>query len=304
MIAYHPTKSSWQKVSSSEVVVVRVTVWLYKSSLWPWPWRQQTFFSAWHSGSFCCITIPNLVTKYFMVQKISSWQTFTDIFNLCCDLDLEHSNPIFPQDTLVYDAVLSNQVWLQMDQRFRRYNKKSYFDYISPCCDLDIKHSEITFSAWLSGLLRCITIPGLATKYFLVQKISSGQTFWTFAVTLTLSAVIPFSHVTHRLIIKFGCKRISSLEDIVKIVIFWLYKPLLWPWHSRWWTNFSAWQIAFVIIHHHTKFGKKLIEQFRRYWVDMIRHTTRPTDRHTDKVISIYSLPPKSIRGCMITESW
>ena len=140
MIAYHPTKSSWQKVSSSEVVVVRVTVWLYKSSLWPWPWRQQTFFSAWHSGSFCCITIPNLVTKYFMVQKISSWQTFTDIFNLCCDLDLEHSNPIFPQDTLVYNAVLSDQVWLQTDQQFGRYSRNSPIH-----CDLDIEDSEPSF---------------------------------------------------------------------------------------------------------------------------------------------------------------
>ena len=37
-------------------------------------------------------------------------QTNINIFNLRCDLDLERSNPIFPQDTLAYDAVLSNQV--------------------------------------------------------------------------------------------------------------------------------------------------------------------------------------------------
>ena len=42
-------------------------------------------------------------------RKISG-QTFTDILNLHCDVDLEHSNPIFPQDTPAYDAVLSNQV--------------------------------------------------------------------------------------------------------------------------------------------------------------------------------------------------
>ena len=46
-------------------------------------------------------------------------RTFTNILNLHCDLDHECSNPIFPQDTLAYDAVLSNQVWLQMDQQFR-----------------------------------------------------------------------------------------------------------------------------------------------------------------------------------------
>ena len=61
-----------------------------------------------HPGLWCCITTPSLVTKCFMVQKISSGQTFTDILNLCCDLDLEHSNPIFPKDTPAYDVVLSN----------------------------------------------------------------------------------------------------------------------------------------------------------------------------------------------------
>ena len=33
-------------------------------------------------------------------------QTFTDILNLCCDLELEQSNPIFQQDTTAYNAVL------------------------------------------------------------------------------------------------------------------------------------------------------------------------------------------------------
>ena len=52
-------------------------------------------FSAWHSGSWCCITLLNLVTKCSVIQKISSEQTFTDILNLHCDLDLKGSNPIF-----------------------------------------------------------------------------------------------------------------------------------------------------------------------------------------------------------------
>ena len=40
-----------------------------------------------------------------MVQKIPFGQTFTNILNLRCDLDLERSNPIFfPQDTPAYDA--------------------------------------------------------------------------------------------------------------------------------------------------------------------------------------------------------
>ena len=28
-----------------------------------------------------------------------------------------------------------------------------------------------------------------------------------------------------------NCKQTSSSEDLTEIVIFWLYKPLLWPWH-------------------------------------------------------------------------
>ena len=85
-----------------------------------------TEISAWLSGSRCCITTPNLVTKWPVIQKISSGQTFTDILNLRCYLDLERSNPIFPHDTPAYDTVLSNQVRLQTDQQFRRYNSKSH----------------------------------------------------------------------------------------------------------------------------------------------------------------------------------
>ena len=73
----------------------------------------------------CCITIRNLVTKCSVILKISSGQTFTDILNLRCDLDLKRSTPIFPQDTPACDAVLTNQEWLQTDQQFRRNNRNS-----------------------------------------------------------------------------------------------------------------------------------------------------------------------------------
>ena len=71
-------------------------------------------------------------------------------------------------------------------------------------------------------------------------------TYWTFAVTLTLNAVIPFFHRTLWLMVlyyqtKFGCKLTCSLEDTTEIVIVLLYKPLPLPWHWTQWTNFSAW---------------------------------------------------------------
>ena len=121
MMLYYQTKFGCKPTSCLEDTTEIVIFWLYKLSLWPWHWTQWTNFSAWHFGLWCCITIPSLATKCSVVQKILSGQTFTNILNLCCDLDLECSNPTFPQDTLAYDAVLSNQVWSQTDQQFRHF---------------------------------------------------------------------------------------------------------------------------------------------------------------------------------------
>ena len=72
----------------------------------------------------------------------------------------------------------------------------------------------------------------------------------TFTVTLTLNPVIPFFHRTLRLMMlyyqtKYGCKWSRSLEDTTEIVIFWLYKPSLWPWHWTQWTNFLHDSLAY-----------------------------------------------------------
>ena len=122
---YYQTKFGCKWTRSLEDREAIVIFWLYKPSLWPWYWRQLTNFSEWHSGSWCRITIPSLVSKWSAVQKISSRQTFINKLKLYCDFDIEYSHPIFAQDTLVYDVVLSNQVWLQTDQLFRRYSRNS-----------------------------------------------------------------------------------------------------------------------------------------------------------------------------------
>ena len=126
MMLYYQTKFGCKPTSSLKDTTEIVIYWLYKPSLWPWHWTLWINFSAWHSGLWCCFIIPGLVTKCSVVPKISSGQTLTDILNLCCDLDCEHSNPIFPQATPAYDAVQSNQVHLQIDQHFRRYSKNSH----------------------------------------------------------------------------------------------------------------------------------------------------------------------------------
>ena len=113
IMMYYQTKFDCQGINSLEDIVELERIKFdYTSPLWPWPW----FFPTRHSGSQCCIIVPSLVTKCSAVQKISE-RTFTGILKL----DLECSNPIFPQDTLVYDIVLINQDWLQTDQQFRRY---------------------------------------------------------------------------------------------------------------------------------------------------------------------------------------
>ena len=90
------------------------------------------------------------------MEKLSSAQTFTDNLNLPCDLELERSNPIFPQATPAYDAVLSDQVWLQTDQQFRSYNRNSHILIM-----LTLLHKHTS----------------LVTKCSLVQKMLSRQTF-------------------------------------------------------------------------------------------------------------------------------
>ena len=165
-----------------------------------------------------------------------------DILTLRCDLDLECNNPIFPQDALAYDNLSSDHVWLPKNQQFRRYSSQSNILIIwALAVTLTLKTANNFCFAWHSGSICSITIPSLVTKCFVVQKISPGQIFTdilTFGVTLTLSAVIQFFRRTLWLKMLYyqaelGCNRTSSLEDIVEIVIFWLYKPSLWPWHWR-----------------------------------------------------------------------
>ena len=126
MMLYYQTKFGCKPTSSLEDATEIVMFWWYKPSQWPWHWTQWKTFSTWHSGLWCCKNIPGLVTKCSVVQRLLSGQTFTNILNFRCDLDLEDSNLIFEQDTLAYDAVLSNHVWLQMEQQFRRYNRSSH----------------------------------------------------------------------------------------------------------------------------------------------------------------------------------
>ena len=62
--------------------------------------------------------------KMFGGLEDISWINM-DILTLRCDLDLEGTNPLFPQDALAYDNLSSDQVWLLKNQQLRKCSKKS-----------------------------------------------------------------------------------------------------------------------------------------------------------------------------------
>ena len=85
------------------------------------------------------------------------------------------------------------------------------------------------FGSWC-----CITIPTLEINASVVQEIVSGQTFidiLTFDCDLDLEHSDPMLfHPALRYMTMYDqtqidCKRVSSSEDLVETVIFWLYNP-------------------------------------------------------------------------------
>ena len=142
--------------------------------------------------------------------------------------------------------------------------KQLYFDYISPRCGLDIENSEPFFlrdtlvydaaypyQVWRQNVL-CF-------RRYCPDKYS--LTFWTFSVTLTLNAVIPFSHRTLRLMMlykqtKCDCKRTRSLQDrILKKSCFDYIGPRSDLGIEDSEPFFFRMTHRLVIIRHHTKFG-------------------------------------------------
>ena len=65
--------------------------------------------------------------------------------NLHCDLDLENNNQFFTENTPAYEAVPSNQIWLQKDQQFSRHSRNSHIDQMSPHCGPELDESKPIF---------------------------------------------------------------------------------------------------------------------------------------------------------------
>ena len=98
---YHKAKFGCKQISSSVTMVETVIIWLYKSSLWLWSWRQQISVLN-HSQ------VPhNPLLQQVWLNSQVAWKIFgqTGIgsVNIWCDLDREQSNLPFSEDTLAHD---------------------------------------------------------------------------------------------------------------------------------------------------------------------------------------------------------
>ena len=104
-------------------------------------------------------------------EKISSGQTFTDILNLRCDLDLEHSNPIFHRTLRLMILYYQTKFGCKLTRNLEHKTEIVIFGLYRPSLWPWQWTQWINFSAWHSGLWWCISV---------VQKISSGQIFTIF----------------------------------------------------------------------------------------------------------------------------
>ena len=96
-------------------------------------------------------------------QKISPRHIITEISNLCCDLDPDHSNPVFHPTR-----------WLMLMNRQARFSSSEDIaetDMLlySPHCGLDLCGSKPSFTLTL-GLLVVLPHPSLVTKAWMLTR--------------------------------------------------------------------------------------------------------------------------------------
>ena len=160
-------------------------------------------------NQFFCMTLWPMImhnhirfgNKMFSGSEVIMW---TNMLNLCCDLDLEHSNTIFPQDTPAFDAVLSNQVWLQTDQKFRRHSKSNYI--------LIIEAHVVTLTFKIVNQFFCKTHCLMIIHH--QTKLGKKKVFLN---SWAVQEMINGHDQTHR-------------ENTIQTNIHWHSKHLLWPW--------------------------------------------------------------------------
>ena len=143
-----------------------------------------------HPTKFGCKKISSSINIYIGNSHIF------DYMSPHCDPELENSKSISLHSTLAHGAS-PYQVWLQKDQRLRRYR-------------------------WVEQSLEFLTFPVTLTLTTTEQSnlFARQSSSW-------LGAIKPNY---------FSCERISNSENILKSHLWW-HDPPLWPWSWRQQTN-------------------------------------------------------------------
>ena len=110
-----PANIHWHFLTFAVTLTLNVVIQFFHRTLWLMMLYYQTKFGCKSTSSVEDTT----EIVIFWLYKSSHNHTRFGILNFRCDLDIEHSNPIFPQDTPAYDAVIIYHVCWQTDQQFR-----------------------------------------------------------------------------------------------------------------------------------------------------------------------------------------
>ena len=183
------------------------------------------------ASAHCTVTPPPPTTAPYLLlaigpsMKIQNWRNIKEVLNHHCDLDLEHSNITFSQDTPAWDDVWSNEFGYKRISSPEDKNKLIFWLY-EPSMRLDLEAGK-----WI--LLHNTPAHDASPYHILLQKVKPQRRYHldkhsmkclTFAVTLAVNTAKPL-----RLKImmynqtKFGIKRISSSKDIIETVMFLLF---------------------------------------------------------------------------------
>ena len=153
--------------------------------------------------SFCMTLWPIMMhhnttfeNKMFGGPEHTIWTTWT-FWPFAVTLTLNAVVKFFLQDTLAYDDVSSDQVWLPRNQHLKKYGRKN--------------HILITWALSVTLTLK------IATKTTATKKTKQN-----------ICTILWLMMVHHRT--TFGNKMFCDSENIIQTNIHWHCEPSMWPW--------------------------------------------------------------------------
>ena len=197
-MVYHPIIFVYKKISSSADTVE--TVMSDQMSLHSDPELEDSKPIFLHD-TWCCITIPSLVTEDSAAEEISSRWTLTGILNLFCDLDQDYNSAT---------QSFHKTIHLMMKYQQTKFSGTG----ISSSGNTLKCHILIMLSLTVTLTLRAVKQSFL--KDNLAHNDASPHQVW---------------YNGSKKVQQF--KKLFSSENIVERIIFWPHEPSLWPWPWR-----------------------------------------------------------------------